>query len=67
MVVKVRPLGGKWQTIPATHLARAVYAAKLPTVPDDFEYYLTAETAGGQKLVWPATAPSVNQTVVTAE
>jgi alpha-L-rhamnosidase len=65
--VKVRPFGGEWQTIPVTHLARAVYEAKLPTVQDDFEYYITAETTDDQKLVWPATAPSVNQTVVVAE
>ena len=67
VVVKVRPFGGEWQTIPATHLGRAVYGATLPTVKDDFEYYLAAETEGGQKLVWPATAPSVNQTVVATE
>jgi hypothetical protein len=68
VAVHIRPLGkGEWQTIPVTHIARAVYEAKLPTVHDDFEYYLTAETDGGQELVWPATAPSMNQTVVTAE
>ena len=30
------------------------------------EYYLTAQTVGGQELVWPAAAP-VNQTVVAME
>jgi hypothetical protein len=29
------------------------------------EYYITAETTTGQKLVWPVTVPSLNQTVVT--
>jgi len=67
VVVKVRPFGGEWQTIPATHLGRAVYEAKLSAVQDDFDYYLTAETDGGQKLVWPATAPSIKQSVVITE
>ena len=67
VAIRVRPFGGEWQTIPATHLGRAVYEAKLPPPQDDFEYHITAETAGGQQLVWPATAPSVNQTVVVTE
>lgn len=63
-----RPLGaGKWEEIPATHFARAVWDARLPAVQDDFEYYVTAETSGGQKLVWPATAPTLNQTVIVQE
>jgi hypothetical protein len=61
VTVHFRPLGkGGWQTIPATHLARAVYEVKLPAAQDDFEYYVTA----GNALVWPATAPQLNQTVV---
>ena len=60
--VHIRPLGkGEWKAIPATHIARAVFEAKLPAAQDDFEYYITA----GGNLVWPATAPSMNQTVVT--
>ncbi|MCI0498356.1 MAG: hypothetical protein L0Y36_01560 [Planctomycetales bacterium] len=66
--VHIRPLGqGDWQTIPASHVARAVYKVQLPTAQDDFEYFITAETAGGQKLVWPAAAPELNQTVITME
>jgi hypothetical protein len=58
VIVHHRLLGrGKWQATPATHLARAVYEAKLPPAQDDYEYYLTASTAGGAKLVWPASAP----------
>jgi hypothetical protein len=61
VAVRVRPLGqGDWQIVPATHVARAVYAAKLPAVTEDFEYHVTA----GDKLIWPATAPTINQTVV---
>ncbi len=65
VVVRVRPLGGSdWQTVSATHVARAVYRAELPAAQDDFEYHVTAETAGGAKQVWPATAPELNHTVV---
>jgi hypothetical protein len=68
VTVHIRPLGqGAWQTIPAAHLARAVYEATFPAVPDDFEYYVSAETSGGRKLVWPVTAPQRNQTVVLAD
>ena len=63
--VKIRPLGSaSWQTIPSRHLARAVYEATLPPAQDDFEYHITAETAAGQTLFWPATAPDLNQSVV---
>ena len=60
----LRPLGtGEWREIPASHIARAVYEAKLSAARDDFEYYITA----GDALVWPATAPQLNQTVVVTE
>jgi len=63
-VVHLRPLGqGSWQEMRATHIARAVYEANLPAARDDFEYYITA----GDSLVWPATAPLLNQTVVITE
>lgn len=66
--VRVRPLGGgKWKKVSAKHLARAVYQAQLPATKEDFEYYVTAETANGQQLVWPSTAPTLNQTVVVSE
>lgn len=59
--VHIRPLGkGDWQTVPVEHLARAVYEVKLPAALEHFEYYITA----GENLVWPATAPQINQTVV---
>ena len=68
ITVRLRSLGqGDWQTIPASHLARAVYQAKLPAARDDFEYYIEASLAGGEKLRWPATAPQLNQTVVATE
>ena len=65
--MRVRPLGsGEWKTIPATHLARAVWSATIPAASDDFEYRVVAESATGANLTWPATAPEMNQTVVVA-
>ncbi len=47
------------------HQARAVYSATLPPATGgDIEYYIEAKMAEGKKLVWPATAPGLNQTVV---
>ena len=64
VTVKRRPLGGKgWQEVRAQHIARAVWEAKFPVAADDFEYFITA----GDKLIWPATAPRINQTVVLLE
>ena len=61
----IRSLGkGKWQTVRVTHVARGVYKVSLPAAQEDFEYYLTAKTGSGKKLIWPATAPAMNQTVV---
>jgi hypothetical protein len=63
--VKIRQLGTvNWQSVPSRHLTRAVHEATLPPAQDDFEYYITAETAASQTLVWPATAPGLNQSVV---
>jgi hypothetical protein len=31
----------------------------------EIEYYLQAETAAGQTLIWPATAPRRNHTVIS--
>jgi len=68
VAVNFHPLGqGSWQTNSATHVGRAIYTVKLPAAQDDFEYFISAHTAGGEELVWPATAPAMNQTVVVAE
>ncbi|MBL7133288.1 MAG: hypothetical protein ISS78_04265 [Phycisphaerae bacterium] len=67
VTLHLRPLGrGKWRDIPAKHLGRAVYAVSLPPAQADFEYHVTAKSATGATLVWPATAPRINQTVVVA-
>ena len=52
VAVHVRPLGtGKWKTIAVSHLARARYQAVVPAVKDDFEYFVSAVSAGGQDLI----------------
>lgn len=64
-----RPLGtGTFVKMPMKHVARGVYAvALLPEVfKNDFEYYVQA-TADGKSLVFPATAPGVNHTVIVEE
>ena len=43
---------------------RAVHTVSLPAVEGDIEYNIRATTVDGTKLIWPATAPAVNQTVV---
>jgi len=64
--VHYRKLGAKaWLTMAACRMGRSVYEANLPGTQEDFEYYVTAETAKGGKLVWPCTAPELNQTVIT--
>ena len=49
----------------ATHRARQAYRVALPAQSQGtVEYYLEAVLEDGQKVRWPATAPSINQTVV---
>lgn len=62
-----RKLGrGGFKKVELRHIARAVYSVTMPAAKEDFEYYISAKTASGQKLAWPATAPAQNQTVVLA-
>lgn len=65
-----RPLGrGNFSRTPLQHVARNVYTVRVPTAPlegRDFEYYIEAESPSGDALVFPATAPRLNQTVVIA-
>lgn len=63
-----RPLGaGKFRQIPLNHVARRVFQAQLPPLTDDqnaIEYYVQADFGNGAHLVYPATAPQLNQSVV---
>ena len=64
-----RPLGGDaFAKVPLQHVARGVHTVTLPVeaVKADFEYYVQA-TVGGRSLVFPVTAPAMNQTVVVGE
>ncbi len=68
LVVKTRPLGrGKWRTVEARHVGRAVYRAHLPPAQEDFEYVVEMQTARSQVVRWPATAPELNQSVVVVQ
>lgn len=61
-----RTLGeGTFKKVVATHRARQAYRVALPAQSDGaVEYYLEATLDDNQKILWPATAPSINQTVV---
>ncbi|UCG48882.1 MAG: hypothetical protein JSU94_03690, partial [Phycisphaerales bacterium] len=63
-----RPIGtGDFKTAQAKHVARAVYSAAIPARAigqEDVEYYVEAALSGDEKLVFPASAPLINQTVV---
>jgi hypothetical protein len=63
-----RPLGeGRFRSVPLRHVARGVYQAQFPrqaTAGDDVEYYVEVLPAKGGRVVFPATAPRLNQTLV---
>ncbi len=64
-----RPLGpGQFSKAPLVHVARGVYRVTLPAeaTKADLEYYVQATTDQGE-LRFPATAPSLNQTVVVVD
>ena len=62
-------LGEKqFQQIPLAHVNRGVYKLVLPAETlnnNDFEYYIEAVSASSGKAIFPATAPEINQTVVS--
>jgi len=62
-----RPLaGGGFSRAPMERAGRGVYEAALPArATADLEYYVEA-SGGGKRLVFPPTAPDLNQTVVVA-
>jgi hypothetical protein len=60
-VLRWRPMGeGAYRSLKLKHIARGVYEVAIPA-REDFEYYVKAGSA-----VWPATAPTLNQTVLVA-
>ena len=63
-----RPFGGDgFEKVDATWVARSVYRVHFPKATTDYEYHLVGVTADGERLVWPPTAPTINQTVVVLE
>jgi hypothetical protein len=64
VTIHYRPMGeGEYESRTFARVARGVYMLTLPSQPGDFEYYLEARTSA-EKIVYPVTAPNLNQTVV---
>jgi len=61
-----RPLGqGEFQKVVAAHRNRQAYRVSLPPRSGGtVEYYLEARLEDGLNVLWPATAPRMNQTVI---
>ena len=61
-----RSLGqGTFRKVAADHRARQAYRVNLPAQTEGaVEYYLEAALEDGRKVLWPATAPEINQTVI---
>ncbi|MEW6238884.1 MAG: malectin domain-containing carbohydrate-binding protein [Candidatus Omnitrophota bacterium] len=63
-----RPIGeGEWRTTPLEPIGRGVYKAEIPTDKlgsKDLEYYVRVSPKEGKPLLFPATAPELNQTVI---
>ena len=61
-----RRLGeGEFQQVAGTHFARQSYRVQLPAMNEGtVEYYLEATLDDGARVVWPASAPSINQTAI---
>jgi hypothetical protein len=58
---------GRFEETALTHAGRGVFTATLPPATGiGFEYYVAAVTSGGGQLLWPASAPAQNQTIVVA-
>ena len=59
----------QFQKMNLSHVARGVYSITLTPdmVAGDFEYYIKATGGDGKTLLFPATAPELNQTVVVMQ
>lgn len=59
-----RELGrGDFKAVPLKRIARSVYSVDIPALMMDIEYYLKARV-GEKDIVFPSTAPELNQTIV---
>jgi hypothetical protein len=66
-ILKYRMLGEKkYKTLALQNVGRCVYQVNIPTnsISGDFEYYIEVENKTGGTMYFPATAPTINQTVV---
>jgi hypothetical protein len=61
-----RKLGQRqFNRVPLAPVSRGVYQVALPAgITEDFEYYVSVKPQQGSPVVFPATAPKLNQTVV---
>ncbi len=63
-----RTFGKKeFQKIPVKHRTRGVYAVEIPveeTSKGTFEYYVQVQPQSGRRVMFPPSAPEINQTVV---
>lgn len=60
-----KQLGKKdFSKIDLKHVSRGVYTVTLPDITEDIEYYIMAKTVSGKNLLWPATATTMNQSIV---
>ena len=56
---------GDFKAIPLTHVGRAVYKVHLPVNDISvIEYYIRAVMTNDKLLIWPASAPEINQTII---
>jgi hypothetical protein len=62
-----REMGRKrFSEVPLEHVNRSVYRVTLPeeATQSDFEYYVRATKQDDSAVVYPATAPDLNQSVI---
>jgi hypothetical protein len=62
-----KPLAAStYQNQALTYVSGGIYTVTLTpeSIPEDFEYYVEVKSKGDETFVFPATAPSMNQTVV---
>ena len=67
VTVFFRPLGGSvFADVPMSQMAggRGTFQVTLPVQGEDFEYYVGVVLPGGDKLAWPAGAPTTTQSVI---
>ena len=56
---------GEYAVVDFQHVARGVHTVNLPPISSaGLEYYVKVTTGDGQQLVFPPTAPQLNQTIV---